>query len=69
MKKRVHEWLPMVLIAWYDKLRISLKYLKQFFLVPRFCKSLKSLKRVDNWSTNVAVETRFFRAKTGGDLS
>ena len=52
MKKRVHEWLPMVLIAWRNKLRISLKYLKQFFSAPRFH---KSRKRVSKWLTSVAV--------------
>ena len=55
MKKRVREWLPMVLIAWRDKLRISLKYLKQFFLAHRFRKCLKSRKRVGKWLTSVAV--------------
>ena len=55
MKKRVQEWLPMVLIAWGDKLRINLKYLKQFFSAPRFHKCLKSHKRVGKWLTSVAV--------------
>ena len=35
MKKRVRKWLPMVSIAWHDKLKICLKYLKQLFSVPR----------------------------------
>ena len=55
MKKRVREWLPMVLIAWRNKLRISLKYLKQFFSAPRFRKCLKSRKRVGKRLTSVGV--------------
>ena len=55
MKKRVREWLPMVLIAWRDKLRISLKYLKHFFSALRFRKCLKSRKRVGKRLTSVAV--------------
>ena len=59
MKKRVREWLPMVLMAWHDKLRICLKYLKQFFSVPRFRKCLKSRKRVGKRLTSVAVYPGF----------
>ena len=55
MKKRVREWLPMVLIAWRDKLRINLKLLKQFFSVPRFRKCLKSRNRIGERFTSVAV--------------
>ena len=66
MKKRVSEWLPMVLIAWRNKLRISLKYLKQLFSAPRFHKCPKSRKQV--W-LHILVETRFCMAETGGDLS
>ena len=55
MKKQVREWLPTVLIAWRDKLRISLKYLKQFFSAPRFHKCLKSRKQAGKWLTSVAV--------------
>ena len=55
MKKRAHEWLPMVLIAWRNKLRISLKYLKQFLSAPKFHKCLKSRKRVGKRLTSVAV--------------
>ena len=45
----------MVLIAWRDKLRISLKYLKQFFSALRFRKCLKKRKRVGKQLTSVAV--------------
>ena len=71
MKKRVREWLPMVLIAWRDKLRISLKFLKQFFSAPRF-KCLKSHKRIGERLRSVAVypcRNWVFRVETGGDLS
>ena len=59
MKKRVREWLPMVLIAWRDKLRISLKYLKQFFSALRFHKCLKSRKRVGKVSAGVSGQRGF----------
>ena len=36
----------MVSITWRNKLRISVKYLKQLFLTPRFHKCLKSCKQV-----------------------
>ena len=55
MKKQVREWLPMVLIAWRDKLRISLKFVKQFFSAPRFRKCLKSHKQIGERLTSVAV--------------
>ena len=58
MKKRAREWLPMVLIAWRDKLRISLKFLKQFFSAPRFRKCLKSRKGIGERLTSVTVYPR-----------
>ena len=62
----------MISIAWCDKLRISLKYLKQFFLAPRFRKCLEVVNELVGgeqvWLC-ILIETWFCRAETGGDLS
>ena len=39
----------------FNRLRISLKYLKQFFSAPKFHKCLKSHKQVGKRLTSVAV--------------
>jgi len=62
----------MVSITWHNKLRIDVKYLKQFFLMPRFCKSLKIVSELVNgkqvWLC-ILIKMPFGRAETGGGLS
>ena len=69
MKKRIHDWLPMVSIAWCSKLRINLKYLKQLFPTPKCLKIVNELVNGKQVWLCIRIKMRFCRAKTGGNIS